>query len=237
MSLIVYVSVPEGIAISSDTRRVDEYVAPDNGITDGQTLTRVNDSFPKLTVIHDRFAVCLLGYLAGGLTTMARLTAFARTPESQSEHIVHFAKALLAFLRGQEVGNALAFVAGAAPDGRHVVARVSPRHNKMAFDNRTPGSSLDAPERFDVFSSGSNDVAKRIMAGATMNFPSMSLQTAVDLSRFLVHSSCEYERFVLRPEPIGGFVETAIVTPKGARMLAELPVVANATGAPAVAVE
>ncbi len=246
MTIIVSVLTPQGLAVSSDSRRIavihrrDPGVAPDLRCEQvaSEAFIRahrgspyvLSDTAQKLFVIRDRFLVATAGSDPEGQTTVTVMDSFAHSPRSNQRSIATFSEMFLRHLHELDyVPKMLCLVAGA--EQRRVV--------QWKVDvQRGESGPVDASAGEYCFAIGEKDVVERLLKHAPppgVDFRRLSLQDAVDFSRHLVHTSIEQMRFELRHPQIGGAIQTGVVSADWARLLTPPTVVAQVCGPPHVA--
>lgn len=240
MTLLVTTIVRDGIAFSTDTRataaeprRLSPPGSPASLVFEEDGCRILTDTLGKLRVVGDRFALAVTGRLsarARDLLGAALRDCDANPPGSPAELV----RALLAALVDAGIDGSRANLMVAGFDGHRACvlgARSGDRGPKALSPLADDGSALPG-----YLVGGDAQVVQRLMGAAAVPFGEMTLQDAVDFTRFLVWASIQQQRFDLSLKPtIGGQVETLVITPAdGVRWLARQDLMARPPGPPQV---
>ena len=236
MSLIVIGSSKHGIAVSVDSRAL-RFVAADGTPERPRDFSVIgSDHEQKMILIHDRFVVAPLGEEPSGVSIAAIVAqagaALPRTVSSQT-----LATALIRALRMHKAPMTIVLIAGYETDGRPVVIKAISGAGHLEYRNYPQGRP-DAGEPFhSVWSFGHDDAIRRLCADVEMPHVDLTLQDVSDLTRFLIYTQAELQRFALVEQAVGGEIDTAVVTPeRGTDWIRRKVLIASEPGAAAASI-
>lgn len=228
MSLVVAVYVPTGIALSADSRttgtitqQATQVAGPNAGQPVAvQTQIVLSDSADKLFIVFGRFVVGTFGdALVESMPIAHYVEQFELASTSAPATTQGCAEQLAAYFRALEPVPKCGFIITGYDRNEPFVFGADIATGGVERVNVHQGD----PSRRDygIVRGGDAAVVNRLLSDPQFNppFAAMNLQDAVDYSRHLIRSSIDQMRFEPRFPTVGGAIDTAVVTPRGARFL------------------
>lgn len=201
MTIISTVYVPEGIAMSADSR-ITRTVNREGGITDRYTLT---DNAQKLVVIKNgKIGVSFSGdAIIKGKTLADYLRVFDIDEVDEDDSIKNVVLKLKEFIIKEKL-NVLLLVAGYQDDVPFVYS-ITP--NNIVLRNQK-----NEEIEYCATWAGDKEAATKLLATTEMNYTLMPLKDAVDLSEFICEICIKYQRFEDRIPTCGGPIDVLVIT-------------------------
>jgi hypothetical protein len=201
MTIISVVYVPEGIAMSADSR-LTRTIQSQDGNVDRYILT---DSAQKLVLIKNgRIGVSFTGdAITNGKTTADYLRVFDINEIQESDTIEEVVVKLKSFLITENL-NVVLLVAGYQDDVPFVY---SVTQHEVVLRNRE-GEGV----KYSSTWAGDSEAADKLLLATQINYPLTPLKDAMDLSEFIVEICVKYQRFEDRIATCGGPIDVLVIT-------------------------
>jgi hypothetical protein len=230
MTLITCVWVPNGIALSGDSRTTGGYPQeiPNPSPTEREPRITVfmprvlSDSTRKIFILAERIAVGTWGDaflgdvpVAHQVAEMATTSAFTSTTTAGE-----VADALVRHMGAINQAANLGFVvAGYDRDTPSVIAVHIGEGSRKEWTTRAENGSIV----YNYFYAGDNDIPHRLMGNGNVVVQAWlwNMQDGVDFSRHLIRTTIDQMRFEPRSATVGGHIDTVTVTPTGAQFVAQ----------------
>ena len=228
MTLIVCCFVPNGIAVSGDSRTTGTRAVQAPQPTPGNPNATVavhtpwilSDSARKVFIIHDRFAVATWGEaFLHNMPIAHHVTEFSTAnPLGPSTTVEQIADALMAYFRGMNPSLNTGFVVAGYDATLPFVFELGIASSHKKRWNVDPATGQPG---YAVFYGGEWDIIGRLMSNPANNppFNLLNLQDAVDLSRHLIRTAIDQMRFEPRFPTVGGHIDTITLTPARTKFL------------------
>ncbi len=222
MTLIVCAYVPNGIALSGDSRTTGTRMmqvpqptpAEPKAVTTVQTPWILSDSARKVFIVHERIAVATWGdAFLKDMPIAHHISEFAAAnPPGPSVTVEQTADALLSHVRSLDAALNTGVVVAGYDATTPFLFELGVAKNFKKRWNVDPRLALPS---YGVFYGGEWDIIGRLMSTPASNppFNVMNLQDAVDLSRHLIRTTIDQMRFEPRFPTVGGHIDTITVTP------------------------
>jgi len=226
MSLIIAISVPEGIVISGDSRMIvtmskDEAdpKEPDKIIKTKIPII-ISDYADKIFCLYERFGIGTFGEsMINGLPISHHIKEFEykyntdppKTTEALSDCLRKYFRTL------SQPKKILSFLVAGYDNNIPFLYGIELAKNETARQNISPDESLI----YCIGRGGEPDIVDRLLSQPQFipSFAYMNLQDAVDYSRHLIRLTIDQMRFESRVATIGGDIDTLLVTTDGAKFL------------------
>jgi hypothetical protein len=230
MTLITCIWVPNGIALSGDSRTTGGYpqeiphpTPPEPDAKFQVFMPRVlSDSTRKVFVLNERIAVGTWGDAFLGDVPVAHqvddfATASGLTPTMTVSEV---SDALARYMATINQSANLSFVVVGYDRNVPCVIELHIGSGSRKEWARDPASGSVV---YNYFYAGDNDIARRLMGDGSIVIPVWlwNLQDGVDFSRHLIRTTIGQMRFEPRSASVGGHIDTVVVTPAGAEFLAQ----------------
>lgn len=201
MTIVSVVYVPEGIAMSADSRLISTSVT-DEGVTERLVLT---DSAQKLVLINKgQVGVSFTGdAIVQGKTVADHLRIFDIEKVEKLSTIQDIVTSLQAFVAEKQI-NVLLLVAGFQDDEPHVYSINQQSFNRL---NKREDEIL-----YNASWTGDTEAADKLLISTNVDYKLMPLRDAIDFSEFIVETSIKYQRFEKKIATCGGPIDLLVIT-------------------------
>ncbi|WHZ02422.1 hypothetical protein QNH48_26345 [Neobacillus sp. YX16] len=212
MTIISVVCVPEGIAMTADSRLIGTYTR-DNGVVECFSFS---DYAQKLLLIRNStVGVSFCGVaLMEGKTVADFLYIFDMKQVKKTDSIPEIAEKLKDYLFYEYSHNKAAFyLAGFDHDIPYVF---------LVSKNSIIRKNFHEPKTLITYSAnwlGETEPISRLLRDTTLNFKLMPLKDAINFAEFIVETTIKYLQFADGISTCGGPVDSLVITRDYAKFL------------------
>jgi hypothetical protein len=215
MTLICAAYVSTGVVLGGDSRTT--WTIPAAAGSNLVTNTILSDASEKIFIVYEKYIIGTCGTaFVDNLPVAHHVAKFVATSAAPAS-VEDLAVRLNNFFRAFVPIPATRFIVAGYNADIPWVHTVEASLNESKRLNVDPNNAIT----YGIYYAGDISVANRLLSQPEFNpaFAVMSIQDAVDFTRHLIRTTINQLRFEPRFATVGGPIDTAIVTPKGAQLV------------------